>query len=69
MKCYMSKLYIIVFSISLFFLSITNLYAKQESRFDLLIGNSNYTYAGKLDNPINDVRAIKRVLEQLGFTV
>ena len=35
----------------------------------MLIGNSNYKYSGKLDNPINDVRAIKTVLEQLGFTV
>ena len=69
MKSYMSKLYTILFSLFLVFLSATTLYAEQESRLALLIGNSNYNYAGKLDNPINDVRAIKGVLEQLGFTV
>jgi tetratricopeptide (TPR) repeat protein len=58
-----------IFVVSLVFLSVINIYAEQESRLALLIGNSNYQYAGKLDNPINDVRAIKRVLEQLGFTV
>ena len=69
MKSYLCKLYIVVFSISILFLSSTNLYAEQQSRLALLIGNSNYKFAGQLDNPINDVRAIKRVLEQLGFTV
>jgi hypothetical protein len=38
-------------------------------RLALLIGNSNYTHGGSLDNPVNDVRAIKRALEGLGFTV
>lgn len=41
----------------------------QERRLALLIGNSVYTHGGSLDNPVNDVRAIKRALEGLGFTV
>ena len=45
------------------------LQAKQEQRLALLIGNSNYTHGGSLDNPVNDVRAIKKALEGLGFTV
>ena len=69
MKSYMSKLYTILFSLFLVFLSVTNIYAEQESRLALLIGNSNYQFSGKLDNPINDVRAIAKVLKQLGFTV
>ena len=69
MNSYIFKIYIVVFSVFYFFLSVINLHAKQEKRLALLIGNSNYQYAGKLDNPINDVRAIKKVLEQLGFTV
>ena len=64
------KLAIILFSaILLPLIFAIDLPAKQEKRLALLIGNSNYEYAGKLDNPINDVRAIKIVLEQLGFTV
>ena len=39
----------------------------QERRLALLIGNSNYTHGGNLDNPVNDVRAIKRALESLAF--
>jgi hypothetical protein len=38
-------------------------------RLALLIGNSNYIHGGSLDNPVNDVRAIKKALEGLGFTV
>jgi len=45
----------------------TNLLAK--NRVALLIGNSNYTHGGSLDNPVHDVRALKRALENLGFTV
>jgi hypothetical protein len=41
----------------------------QERRLALLIGNSNYQYGGKLPNPVNDVRAMKKVLEDLHFTV
>ena len=46
----------------------TTLQAKQE-RLALLIGNSHYKHGGSLDNPVNDVRAIKKALEGLGFTV
>jgi tetratricopeptide (TPR) repeat protein len=62
------KTYLIIFSIFLLFVS-SNVSASEGNRLALLIGNSNYKYAGNLDNPINDVRAIKKVLEQLGFTV
>lgn len=41
----------------------------QNQRLALLIGNSNYTHGGCLDNPVNDVRAIKKALEDLGFIV
>ena len=61
----------IIFLTSIF-LSLTlstNLFAKQEHRLALLIGNSNYAHGGSLPNPVNDVRAIKRALEDLGFTV
>jgi hypothetical protein len=47
----------------------TNLQAKQEQRLALLIGNSHYTHGGSLDNPVNDVRAIKKALEGLGLQV
>ena len=40
-----------------------NVFAKQEQRLALLIGNSHYTHGGSLDNPVNDVRAIKKALE------
>ena len=46
-----------------------DLSAKQEQRLALLIGNSHYTHGGSLPNPVNDVRAIKKALEGLGFTV
>ena len=69
MKSYQAKFYMIVLSIPLFFLSAINIYAEQESRLALLIGNSNYQFSGKLNNPINDVRAIEKILKQLGFTV
>ena len=38
-------------------------------RLALLIGNSHYNHGGSLANPVNDVRAIKKALESLGFTV
>lgn len=38
-------------------------------RLALLIGNSNYGRSGSLPNPVNDVRAMKRALERLGFKV
>jgi len=42
---------------------------EKENRLALMIGNGSYLHGGNLDNPINDVRAIKKVLEALGFTV
>jgi len=69
----------IIFTIILSLLLASHLPAEQraikvnpkdkEHRLALLIGNSNYTHGGSLDNPVNDVRAIKRALEALGFTV
>ena len=44
-------------------------FSAPENRLALLIGNSNYKHGGSLDNPVNDVRAIKKALEGLGFTV
>ena len=41
-----SKLYMIAFACSLVFLSVTTLYAEKQTRLALLIGNSNYEYAG-----------------------
>jgi len=38
-------------------------------RLALLIGNSNYGRGSNLPNPVNDVRAMKRALEGLGFKV
>ena len=47
--------------------------ADQQSNADirqaLVIGNSAYTSAGMLRNPVNDARAISNTLSQLGFEV
>src|SRR5215475_13250785 len=40
-----------------------------ERRVALVIGDSNYTGAGRLANPANDARAIAEVLRGLGFDV
>ena len=71
-----------VFILSIFliaFILASNLPAEQkaikvspktkEHRLALLIGNSNYTHGGSLKNSVTDVRAMKRSLEGLGFTV
>jgi hypothetical protein len=63
----------IVFTIILS-LFVSNLSADQErtkkgDRLALLIGNSNYTHGGILPNSVNDVRAMEKALEGLGFTV
>ncbi len=51
-------------------LSFPNLsFSAPERRLALLIGNSNYMHGGSLPNPVNDVRAMERALEALGFTV
>ena len=57
----------LLLSIIFFFPNVS--FSTQEQRLALLIGNSNYTHGGSLDNPVNDVRAIKKALEGLGFTV
>ena len=44
-------------------------FSTPEQRLALLIGNSHYTHGGSLPNPVNDVRAMAKVLEGLGFTV
>jgi len=38
-------------------------------RVALVIGNSNYAYAGVLENPSNDARGVAASLRKLGFTV
>ena len=43
--------------------------AISENRQALVIGNSEYQYAGRLRNPVNDARAIGSILKQLGFKV
>jgi hypothetical protein len=40
-----------------------------QKRLALVIGNGNYTGAGALKNPVNDARAMKTALEELGFSV
>jgi uncharacterized caspase-like protein len=50
-------------------IKVTAKSGKQEQRLALLIGNSHYKHGGSLDNPVNDVRSIKKALEGLGFTV
>ena len=44
-------------------------FSASEQRLALLIGNSNYSHGGSLPNPVNDVRAMEKALEVLGFTV
>ena len=43
--------------------------ATSNKRQALVIGNSEYQYAGRLRNPVNDARAIGSTLQQLGFEV
>ena len=43
--------------------------ATSENRQALVIGNSEYEYAGRLLNPVNDARAIGSTIQQLGFEV
>lgn len=38
-------------------------------RLALVIGNANYTQAGKLNNTLNDANAMAHVLQELGFEV
>ena len=62
-------LWVISLLVSAIFLFPNLSFSAPERRLALLIGNSNYVHGGSLDNPVNDVRAIKRALEALGFTV
>ena len=39
------------------------------NRIALVIGNSNYLNAGKLNNPVNDANDIERILNKLNFNV
>ncbi|NOQ71880.1 MAG: hypothetical protein GQ574_07760 [Crocinitomix sp.] len=41
----------------------------EDKRLALLIGVSDYDYASKLKNPVNDVHSMSDVLSKLGFTV
>jgi len=58
-----------ILTIILSLLFASDLPAKQEQRLALLIGNSNYNHGGSLPNPVNDVRAMEKALESLGFVV
>jgi len=40
-----------------------------EKRLALVIGNSKYTYSMELANPVNDARAMKQALQNVGFDV
>lgn len=42
---------------------------RSESRWALVIGNSDYRSFSKLKNPVNDARAMKNALEKRGFRV
>jgi len=59
----MNKIYIIL----LFFVITTNTYGQE--KYALVIGNSDYTNFGTLQNPVNDANDMKDVLENLGFIV
>jgi len=43
--------------------------SKQDRRLALVIGNSRYLHGSVLANPVNDARALKHALEDLGFVV
>ena len=62
-------LWIVSLLVSMLF-SLPNLsLSAQERRTALVIGNGTYPHGGSLANPVNDVRAMKKALEGLGFTV
>jgi hypothetical protein len=48
---------------------VTLVSANQQKRLALIIGNATYAHAAVLKNPINDARAMARVLENQGFKV
>ncbi|MCF0069402.1 caspase domain-containing protein [Dyadobacter sp. CY261] len=49
--------------------TLSILYEKAKKRIALVIGNSKYQSASKLQNPENDAKAISQKLTNLGFTV
>lgn len=51
------------------FLLPLSLAAQSEKRLALIIGNADYQNANKLLNPVNDARAMKKALSELGFEV
>jgi len=62
-------LWVISVLVSTIFSFVNLSLSAQERRTALVIGNSNYTHGGNLKNSVADVRAMKRALEDLGFTV
>ena len=61
----MKKLYLIIF-INLLVIFPTKIFASND-RIALVIGNSNYQHLSKLDNTINDAKAIQKSLGEIGF--
>jgi len=59
----MKKILLLLFII----LPLVTLVAQQ--KYALVIGNGNYTYTTKLNNPINDANDMATTLQNLGFTV
>ena len=45
------------------------LFAQQEKRLALVIGNGNYKYLPKLKNPVGDALLMSETLDSLGFVV
>ena len=52
-----------------FVLPITRLAKMTKKRLALVIGNANYTFGGKLPNPINDAHDMAQTLENLDFEI
>ena len=46
-----------------------SLFAQQEKRLALVIGNANYKYLPKLKNPVGDALLMSETLDSLGFVV
>lgn len=44
-------------------------YATSEKRLALVIGNSAYENASRLDNPVRDAKAVAVALRSMGFEV
>jgi uncharacterized caspase-like protein len=65
----MMRKWTFILALTLLLVFASNVFCRQEERLALLIGNGHYTHGGSLDNPVNDVRAMKRALEGLGFSV